>query len=213
MAYVVKDIEKLMKSEPVQVVYNVYHRPPVPEDSMLTTLFRRSNCSWMLDLLNDSEFRQEIFFDKFVTLMQNVKVCVTLADADVKRRGFPVLWVNTEFESVTGYSGAEMYGNNFAILQKQNSSFAEPMRSESDSLKLISSALRQGVPTRVRVTNFRKDGTPLVNLMAIKPIFFGDTAKYMVGMQFDVSAKGSIGKFALLNELMSSIPDVVSPGF
>ena len=166
-----------------------------------------------MGLLNDGDFHQETFFDKFVALMQNVNVCVSLADADVNNRGFPILWVNAEFESTTGFSAADLEGKNFTVMQKQNASFDNPMRSEADSIKHFASSLRQFVRTRLRITNFRKDGTPWVNLMVLKPIFFDDKAKYVVGMQFDVAAQGAIGKFALLNELMASIPDVVYPAF
>jgi PAS domain S-box-containing protein len=135
-----------------------------------------------------------------------------MCDADEKNRGFPILWVNTEFEKVTGYSCSELEGERFAIMQKQQG-VTRPMKSEPDSIKHFSVALREGVPTRVRITNFRKDGRPWVNLMVIKPIFFGDKPRYVVGMQFDITTAGAFGKFALLNELMTAIPDVIQPDF
>ena len=41
---------------------------------------------------------------------------------------------------------------------------------EQESIARISMALKEAQPVRVAITNFRKDGRPFRNLLAMKPI-------------------------------------------
>lgn len=53
----------------------------------------------------------------------------------------------------------------------KNCRFLQSDKTESESIKSLSEALKYAKPTRVSITNVRKDGTLFRNLLAIKPVF------------------------------------------
>ena len=67
------------------------------------------------------------------------------------------------------------HNNNNSYHHKQNCRFLqrgrEPGdRAEEESIARLTEALREAKPAKVAITNWRKDGTPFRNLLAIKPI-------------------------------------------
>jgi len=78
----------------------------------------------------------------------------------------PMIFVSEEFEKQTGYSVEESLGRNCRFLQ-----------GKSTNAHAIE-AVRQGLQARTRFTidilNFRKDGTPFLNRLRIRPIFADD---------------------------------------
>lgn len=99
--------------------------------------------------------------------IESLPVCVSLAAASENIRGFPLIYVNAAFEATTGYERIEIIGQNCRFLQNGK----EPGHtSEADSIARLSQALRDAKSVRVAITNFRKDGTPFRNLLAMKPI-------------------------------------------
>lgn len=64
---------------------------------------------------------------------------------------------------------------------------------------------------KVLITNYRKDGTPFKNLLAVKPIF-NEKGEYVfvIGMQFDTnSLDASAEKLQMLDTFLTLIPDIV----
>nr|AML76724.1 putative LOV domain-containing protein [Synura petersenii] len=133
-------------------------------------------------------------------------ICVTLADASPTNPGFPLIYVNRVFESVTGYKRERIRGTNCKFLQKD--------KSERDSIALLSNALANAQPVKVAITNFTSDGKPFKNLLAMKPIFDMDGKyRYVVGVQFDISAPGSNAKvMKMVDSLLSLLPNVAPTG-
>jgi len=75
----------------------------------------------------------------------------------------PMIFVSEEFEHQTGYSPEEAVGRNCRFLQGPDTN---PHAIE---------AIRQGLKAQTRFTidilNYRKDGTPFVNRLRIRPIY------------------------------------------
>ena len=145
----------------------------------------------------------------FVAAVERIPICVTLSTARKDRVGFPLIYVNKYFEETSGYLRSDIMGANCKFLQRDATGIA---RSEGDSVERLSNALRSAEPIKVAITNFRRDGSPFKNLLAIKPVFDlkGDY-QYVIGVQFDISsARASSYSLRLVESLVNMLPSVVS---
>jgi len=146
----------------------------------------------------------------FMASVETLPICVTISTASSTRRGFPLVYVNAEFERMSGYPRRSIVGSNCRFLQTNERTSAA---SEPDSILRLTEALRDALPVRVVITNFRKDGVPFKNLLAMKPIFDSTPSRnyrYVVGVQFDVSNEAtSPTHFTLANSLIDTLPDVI----
>lgn len=152
------------------------------------------NTSWLAHLLSSVE---------------NLPVCVSLAAANKMLSGFPLIYVNAAFESTTGYPREEIIGQNCRFLQMGK---VAGHISEVESIQLMSTALREGRQVKVSITNFKKDGTPFRNLLAMKPIF-DMKGKYIfvLGIQFDIGdGKASPKKMRIIDDLFRVLPNTIT---
>ncbi|CUA85776.1 bifunctional diguanylate cyclase/phosphodiesterase [Pseudidiomarina woesei] len=102
--------------------------------------------------------------------------------SDARKQGFPVIYVNPAFTTITGYQAEEMLGRSCALLQGPDTN---PI-----TTKQIAEALREQREVRCTVRNYRKDGTPFWNELIISPVRDnqGEVTHY-VGLQSDISAR------------------------
>lgn len=92
----------------------------------------------------------------------------------------PLVWVNPAFEQVTGYRAADVLGTNCRFLQGPGT--------DREAIGRISAAVRAGRTIAETVLNYRKDGTPFWNQLAISPITDADgRVTHFVGIQADVT--------------------------
>lgn len=86
------------------------------------------------------------------------QIAVILTDAD--RR---ILWVNRDFEVITGYGISEVLGQNPGkVLQGP--------KSEPDAVDRIRQGLAREEPFKDAITNYRKNGEPYICKLVIHPI-------------------------------------------
>ena len=78
----------------------------------------------------------------------------------------PIVRVNPTFLRLTGYAEHEVLGRNCRFLQGEDTDPA--------AVAVIGAALRTGQPVRCELLNYRKDGTPFWNQIAISPVRDGD---------------------------------------
>lgn len=94
----------------------------------------------------------------------------------------PLLLTNRRFHDLTGYATHEVVGRNCRFLQGDGDNDAARTR--------IHAFLRDDGQTSVRtaIVNFRKDGTPFVNLLYMTKLrALGGQVRYVFASQFDVS--------------------------
>ena len=99
---------------------------------------------------------------------------------DTRLPDLPLIYVNDAFEQMSGYSRAELLGRNCRLLQGADRRQA--------AVKAIRVALAAGLPVRVTLRNYRKDGTLFWNDLSLTPLFdaHGELTHY-IGVQEDVT--------------------------
>jgi phosphoserine phosphatase RsbU/P len=103
---------------------------------------------------------------------------ITIADATLPDN--PLIYANAGFERLTGYSVAEVLGRNCRFLQGA--------ATDSDTVDLLRTAIREKREVTVQLRNYRKDGTPFWNRLSITPVLDGSgTVTHFIGVQSDVT--------------------------
>ncbi len=111
--------------------------------------------------------------------LRDSRVALAIASADADN---PLLFVNQAFCALTGYDADDVLGRNCRMLQRQAANEAARAR-----LRDFLAQPRQA-NVRTPIVNFRKDGTPFVNLLYMSRLRGTDgTVRFMFASQFDVS--------------------------
>ncbi|PJI91527.1 PAS domain S-box-containing protein [Yoonia maricola] len=76
--------------------------------------------------------------------------------------GVPVLYVSDVFEAHTGYTPTEIVGRSLSILQGPDT--------EPEAVALFRKLIEEAKPGLIKITNYRKDGTPFTHECALRPI-------------------------------------------
>ncbi len=105
---------------------------------------------------------------------------IVISDARVPEN--PVIYCNPTFERITGYSSNEILGKNCRFLQGNDT--------EPEALEMIRTRLKAAKDCLVTLKNYRKDGTPFWNELAISPVrdAEGEVTHY-IGIQTDISER------------------------
>ncbi len=127
--------------------------------------------------------RYESALDELVlnrSIFRSVTSGISVASAT--KPDFPLVYVNPAFEVISGYSLEEIQGKNCRFLQGEER--------DQPGLVLVREALKEKRETTAILRNYKKDGSPFWNELALSPIFnkSGDLTHF-VGIQNDVSAR------------------------
>lgn len=102
--------------------------------------------------------------------------------ADARQQGYPLVYVNPAFQRITGYSAAEMLGNNCKVLQGEGT--------DSRAIEQIRNCLKKERDVQTIIRNYRKDGTPFWNDLYIAPVRDKNgVLTHYIGIQNDVTAR------------------------
>ena len=102
--------------------------------------------------------------------------------SDARLPDMPIIYSNEAFSSITGYAQEEVLGKNCRFLQGTDT--------DGEKVREIREALEKGVPCRVVLRNYRKDGSLFWNELTITPIKDAEgTVTHFIGVQNDVSAR------------------------
>lgn len=97
------------------------------------------------------------------TLLEDDETSMSVVFSDPNTADNPMIFVSDEFENQTGYTPQEALGRNCRFLQGEGTN---PHAVE---------AIRQGLKAETRFTidilNYRKDGSPFLNRLRIRPIY------------------------------------------
>lgn len=105
---------------------------------------------------------------------------VTLADPDME--DMPLVYANSAFTMMTGYTYEETIGKNCRFLQGTDQSQPERL--------LLHDAIKNTQPIEVTLRNYRKNGELFYNRLAIRPLFdSNERVLYYLGVQYDVTGQ------------------------
>jgi len=125
------------------------------------------------------EKRSDLLTSELVQLALDVAgTGITIADARVD--SLPIIYANKYFQTMTGYALNEIIGKNCRFLQGD--------LGDQESLVYLREALKDKEPCKVRIKNFRKDGTLFWNELNITPVFDANgELEYYIGVQKDIT--------------------------
>lgn len=126
--------------------------------------------------------RSGSWIDRALGVLETINLSVSIASAEKKAEGFPLVFVNKAFERTTQYTRPEALGRPCKFLQSANT--------EKEQIEKISEALSKGEGLKIAVTNARKDGSEFLNFLALRPVFdseFAEKMTFVIAVQYDVS--------------------------
>lgn len=133
--------------------------------------------------LHNAPSHEYHWFKRLINMVENIPICITLSSAKKEYHGFPLLYVNKQFETMTGYNKNEIIGFNCKFLQP-----SEPIPEENPQHVLLCKSLREGLSTSIIITNIRKNGEIFYNLLSLKPIFDAEgNYIYCMGIQTEIT--------------------------
>ncbi|MBK1708461.1 PAS domain S-box-containing protein [Marichromatium gracile] len=101
---------------------------------------------------------------------------------DARRADNPLVYVNPEFERITGYRASEVVGHNCRLLQAGDS--------DQPGVETLREALGGRQPVTVLLRNYRKDGSLFWNQISLAPVFDNDgELVHFVGILTDVTER------------------------
>lgn len=96
--------------------------------------------------------------------------------SDARSADMPIIYVNSMFERMSGYSSAEILGRNCRYMQGEDK--------DQPGLLAIRAAIRNQTNGHAQLRNYRKDGSMFVNELFISPVKDGHgTVTHFVGIQ------------------------------
>lgn len=117
---------------------------------------------------------------RFDRLMEEITEGISISDPS--RPDNPLVFVNSAFCRLTGYSADEVLGRNCRFLQGPESN--------QQQIDILRQALHDNKPCKVEILNHRKDGSPFWNSLSISPV--NDDAgqlRFYIGVQTDISRR------------------------
>ncbi len=101
-----------------------------------------------------------------------------LADPSIK--DCPIVYASEEFYRTTRYSRDDVLGRNCRFLQGP--------KTDRPTIARLSAAIKSGQEICETVLNYRRDGSPFMNLLLTAPLYDNrGSARYFIGAQIDVS--------------------------
>lgn len=114
-------------------------------------------------------------------VIEESTVGITIGDAN--EPDTPIVYANTGFETLSGYTKEQIMGENCRLLQGQNT--------DGSTVDEIREAINSEEEIQTEILNYRRNGTPFWNELTISPIM-GDESRevtHFVGIQTDVTAQ------------------------
>jgi diguanylate cyclase (GGDEF)-like protein/PAS domain S-box-containing protein len=104
---------------------------------------------------------------------------IVIVDASAEHQ--PLIYVNSAFETITGYSSEEAVGRNCNFLQGSDR--------DQPELQKLRDAIREKRSASVLLRNYRKDGSLFLNELYVAPVTDGQSehVRYFVGVLYDVT--------------------------
>jgi PAS domain S-box-containing protein len=130
------------------------------------------------DVTERKEYERELSVKS--RAMDEAPVGITISDFE--REDNPMIYVNEEFEALTGYSESESVGRNCRFLQGEET--------RDEPVAEMRKAIDRDEPVSVELRNYRKDGSQFWNRVSLAPVRDDDgTVTNWVGFQEDITER------------------------
>lgn len=124
-----------------------------------------------------------IWLKNVISITEEIPVCVTIASARKEYFGFPLIYVNKQFEKTTEYNRKDILGKNCRFLQPPGF-----LHKEESQHELLKRSVRLGIPLSIIITNMKKSGALFYNLITLNPIKDrGGNYLYCIGIQTELT--------------------------
>lgn len=111
---------------------------------------------------------------------------------DPSQEDNPIIYTNQTFLEMTGYESGEVIGRNCRFLQGTDT--------DQDDIDKIKAAIKEKESITITLRNYRKNGAPFWNRLAIQPVQLGN-ALYFIGTQTDITVERSQQQAIMANEV------------
>ncbi|UNM07976.1 MAG: PAS domain-containing protein [Planctomycetales bacterium] len=116
----------------------------------------------------------------FERLMEEISEGISISDPSQPDN--PLVFVNSAFCRLSGYSDEEVLGKNCRFLQGPGTDQAQ--------MDILRKALREAKPCVVEILNYRKDGSEFWNSLSISPVTDADgSLRFFIGVQTDITRR------------------------
>ncbi|MBN1479758.1 PAS domain-containing protein [candidate division KSB1 bacterium] len=133
----------------------------------------------LADIITNISHKEQVEFLKLIADATN-EATEGIVISDTGLPDNPIIYANEGFERLTGYSRHEILGKNCRFLQGKDT--------DPNTINEIRQAIRRGVPCKVDILNYRKDGSRFWNRLSITPLRDkSGTIVNFVGVQFDIT--------------------------
>ncbi|KAJ9098958.1 hypothetical protein QFC19_006182 [Naganishia cerealis] len=109
---------------------------------------------------------------------------------DIRKYDHPIVYSSPTFSTLTGYDNREIVGRNCRFLQSPDAEVVKGSRrkyTDNEAVAHMKRMLGAGKECQASLINYRKGGTPFINLVTIVPIPWDtDEIVYHVGFQVDL---------------------------
>ncbi|CCF39732.1 vivid PAS protein VVD [Colletotrichum higginsianum] len=114
---------------------------------------------------------------------------VALLLCDLEQPDTPIVYASEHFSILTGYSNKEILGKNCRFLQAPGGKVSQKSARkhvDKNVVKDMRKAVEANDEVQLEVLNFKKDGTPFVNLLTMIPVRWeSQHFRYSVGFQVE----------------------------
>jgi PAS domain S-box-containing protein len=172
---------------------------PVTDESGEITHFLAVN----IDITEEQATERELAI--FRTAIDSAHSPLVLSDPH--REDNPLVYVNSAFEDLTGYTEAEAIGRNCRFLQGE--------KTDPETVARLREAIDNEESITVEIQNHRKNGTPFWNELTVTPVHDtdGNLVRYL-GTQRDITdrkerARQLVAERNRIQAITNAIPDVV----
>jgi PAS domain S-box-containing protein len=135
------------------------------------------------------ELTQETQVTLLEAMLDGSKVGTIVTDPSLQDN--PIIYTNKTFVEMTGYTHDEVIGRNCRFLQGPKTAI--------EDIQKMKKAIENEEKVILTLQNYRKDGSPFWNRLAIEPVHI-DGKLYFIGTQTDITLERSQQQAIMANE-------------
>jgi len=143
------------------------------------------------------------WLDMLFEVGQQLRLPLTVSEADEHTSEQTVLFLNSEFTKLTGYT-LDM------LKSKQLGSVLDGEHTEFWAQRLLRESLRRGASQTVTITTYYRNGKYVPNCLRLQPVWNAQGVhQYTLGLQFE---EDNVQHDALFGQLLNMLPSRIPAG-